>query len=217
MPFQWQAFKVYEQSLTQIRSVYHCLLSMHDIIGSGFSEMLYNDVIRPLSACLAGLVAPIVVSAQRIEENVEAKSDKEFQIQDIGLVSITQALVTLDDQYFLLRKHMISQKSLSQLLPPLRPFFNFLYIVREFVKQWVILENTLITTFGLGELIPAISDEFPESDAGDVFAQASTPESQDSLKTSMLHISHREEEVSVSIQDELETPVDDIEADSNEE
>eukprot|EP00026_Physarum_polycephalum_P000755 Phypoly_transcript_00756.p1 GENE.Phypoly_transcript_00756~~Phypoly_transcript_00756.p1 ORF type:complete len:890 (-),score=71.36 Phypoly_transcript_00756:1341-4010(-) len=175
LPFRWQGFLLYDQAFSQIHSVYFSLAAILSIIGQGFSPSLYKEIVQPLAAYLSGLVQPVMISADRVSQAF--KIQKEMQNEgDIGLVSIVQALQVLDDQYFLLRKRLLSQKSLGQLHPQLRQFYSFLFGIREFVREWKVLEESLFASFGLtliGE------DVFIVTDPGEL-APPNTPSLKDS-------------------------------------
>jgi hypothetical protein len=119
-----------------------------------------------------------------------------------------------------LRKKLISKKLLAPLLPPLRHFFDFLYpnfscaqkenskaltsnrySVREFVKQWKILESTLFTSFGLGELVMAQPTE-EASDLENIFTPMNTPGIRDSAEIEDMQIMPQVERALFSIQDD---------------
>ena len=112
-----------------------------------YSASLHGSVVRPLASYLVGLVRPMMASADRVSTAFKildvAQLDDDIGMMSVSLssfffflslgillfdyVNISQALQALDDQYFLLRKRLLFQKSLGQLHPQLRQFYSFLY------------------------------------------------------------------------------------------
>ena len=59
-------------------------------------------------------------------------------------MSVIEELTVFDDKYFMLRKNLIDFHMLGMLHPEMKNFNTFLYILREYIREWRVLEENIL-------------------------------------------------------------------------
>jgi len=150
----WQGFRTFSNSLQRTQTAYFALLDLHLELQKGFSPLFQSRVVSVLAVDLCALPPIIERSAKSISNAI---SNTSFGLDEIH-GSLMDALGALDESYFQLRRDLFAQKSLSTLYPEMRNFNTFLYILRLFLREWLVLEHDIRSAFGL---LPVIDSVIP--------------------------------------------------------